>query len=1130
MISMDTRTTGRVCALACGLMVVLVGCGKREAPHTEAQESAAPAARETVAETLVQDERRLARAPATPTNVRPVRVTVLEYGSPAADAEVWIEHFAPTSSWWHARTRSDGRATLLVPIQYTWFRVSASKAPNAIVSHFARDLPPRAEPLEVTLHMTNQGVIITVLLQAARRELFSNATVRIRPYDNRDWDYVSIARVPNTSEPRVALPPIRRGLKGLRVEVMSPRCATSYSKPFDTLDGRDKTITVKLLEGVRVYGTARMVDGSAAGAFTLFGTPAGTHRLARGAGVVRATLATDATGAYECTRFVPDFYRLQITRNDAQTMHTNMLVGDDGAQLDLVFAPQEVIPVRGRVLFERTQQPAPDVIVRLRSTREHVATTDVAGTFVMRVPCEHGMQGVLQISHAGYADVSRYLNEQYHGEELTLVLRDAAQITGTIRYDDGTPASGVFVNIRTYTDWRAGARKRRVALGGGEPSWQQPLYYYHAVAASDAAGVYVISNVAAPETYTFTVNGASARVLQPEEDTPGVKTQPGETAHCDLVVQRTPRVLLKVCTPQGNVVRSYDASVEYFTSEHGAAWSTRSSVRAQPDADGWQTLPNWGWRGDHTRVSISVRTRDGATAQTNDLSIPNTGTQYITLTATANASRGLCGYVYDANEEPMVDVNISAEFGTYGRAIHPVKTDQLGFFELPGSGAPTNIMVQLRAWHGRWWFFTNVPEQASPLIWVLDTSRVISGRVCLERAGQPATNFAVGVGLDSAEPFHAADGRFALQVHNWYPTTGMVYARVGEYAPVGTPYVLPAHGGVDVGDIVVVPLAGTVRGRVVDEQGTPVAASVTLVVAGSDHNVPPAMTDEHDGWYEFTRLPSGAYYIVAYKPGAATSARTEAFSLAAGQTYTAPDLVLSMTNAARVRLVFVKADGTPAAFLQVSHLQRRTDSNGAVEEFVHLGRHENWTLFDDRGGAYYAEAFDVTPATRELRIALAPSELIEGTVTIDGAPMPDGFIYLSGVRTRRNFGAYVKNGAFSCRAEPGPYLATSMEQGQITSAELVAGSNNTIAFVSGDASLTATLPMAGHWYGVLATDINGQTIRVAFKEIQNDSTLEFSQLHAGAYQLTVIGEVGAARTNLQREVQISRGQRASVRF
>lgn len=1129
MVSMSMRATGRACALACGLMVMLVGCGKKEAPVTETHESAPPAAHEEAAAILTQDEAPLAPAPSAPTNMRPVRVTVLEYGSPAAGAEVWIEHFSPTSSWWHARTRGDGRATLLVPVEYTWFRVSASKAPNAIAAQFMRDLPPRAEPLDVTLNMTNQGVTVTALLEAARPELLSNVTVRIRPENDPDWEDVSIARVPNTSGPRVILPPIRRGLKRLRIEVMSPRCATSFSEPFDTLDGRDKIITVKLLEGVRVYGTARLADGTPAGSFTLFGTPAGTHGLAAGAGVVRETLTTDANGAYECAMFIADFYRLQASCNNMQTIRTNLLISDDGTQLDLVFPPQKVMPVRGRVLFERTQQPAPNVIVRLEGQGMMSATTDVAGVFVMQVPYDEAFFCALYIAHEGYAETRRYVYETYRGEELVFLLRDTAHITGTISYEDGTPASGVFVRVDAHASRRGMPPTSRVALGAHASRGQsEQEYEYESHKGSDASGMYVISNVAAPETYQCSVYGASTRVVRPREDTPAVEVAPGEVARCDLVVQRTPQVWLKVCDAQGAVLREYDVMIEHFSRDGNNTWGGSTGFRARPNANGWQQVPNWGWRGAATRITVRITTPDGATAHTNDVNCTGADPIYITLIAVSNTSRGLCGYVYDANEEPLIDVQISADYGGYGRMMRAVQTDHLGFFELPGSGAPTSITVRVHAWYQHRSFQTNVLESATPLIWVLDTGRIISGRVCIEHAGRPATNFAVGLDMYNCESFTAEDGRFTLYVQDWQAPSGMVYAWVGEYAPARKPYALPARGGTDVGDIIVQPLVSSVRGRVVDERGAPVAAMVTLQARESRLYLQPAMTDDRDGTYEFTRLPAGDYQVSAYNAGV-TSVHSAWFGLAAGQTYTVPDLVISMTNATKVRLVFVKADGTPAAHMHVSHAQQRTDAAGAIEEYVRLGRHENWILYDDRD-RYYAEPFEVTPGTRELRIALAPNELIEGTVTIDGTPVQEGLLHLTGVRTQRTYGSQIGNGTFACNAEPGPYYVTFVQQALVTTAELVAGGNNTIAFVSGDAALTITLPAAGRWYGSLSMDMNGRMITTGSQEVEQGTSFEFQRLQAGRYKVSIYGQLGAATTNLQCEVQLSRGQRASVTF
>jgi len=1109
------------CMIAMGMLVA--GCGRKPvppvqlAPPVAAPQAVPDAMPDTPAPLPVQD---------LPTNMRPVRVTVYEYATPAAAARISIENANPSSVWWSARSDAKGCATLLVPLQYTAFRVSAVKPPYAIVATNINNLPKTAAPLDLALTLLNTGVVITAQINAARPALLSNLTVRIQPDNNAGWDHVSAARVADATGPAIILPPILRGLTGLRLEVTSPRCARSFSAPFDTRDGQDKIVPVTLLEGVLVHGRALRDDGTPAGTFQLSGAPGELYDLPRGAGTVNETVTTAGDGAYVCATFLPNFYRLRATCEQAQPIRTNLLVDAEGTLLDLTFHAPRFRTVNGKVLIERTKEPVPNAMVQWNEG-PLCATTDVAGVFALRVPVDGQFFGRLSVAHENYAGVQRYVQRGYRGQTLTLLLREAAQIAGTVRYEDGTPVSGVYVNVEaTQQPTRPRAS---VAFGSENDYWEEHMPCQYATRMpSDAQGGYVVSNVAAPQTYRVDVQGQRCRLLRPEPNAAAISTRVGVVNQCDLTVRRTPTVLVKLLDQQRVPVCAYELLMEYhFGDERGQQGGGRT--QAEVDADGWYCLPEWSVRHEAALLTLHATTNEGLAAETNDLRVANTGTNFIVLAGSGTNEPGLCGYLYDSNDEPQVDAQMYAYQEAMRRSLGNARTDHLGFFEFAGAGEATGGMVRLGAYFNDTGYATNVAVSTTPIIWRLPPLRAVRGRVCLERADAPATNFAVAFDLYNQRAFSADDGRFSMPVEDHSATAGMVYAFVGDYAPAQAAFCLDAQGQCDVGDLIVSATAGTLRGRVVSERSQPLSAQATLVRAGARQEQVSAQTDAQDGRYEFTRLPTGSYQVAAYKSGQSGSVRSAWIALNAQDVVDVPDLVLQMTNAALVRLTFVMADGTPAVGMRVSQLNNATtDAQGTVEDYWRLGPYDNVFLYIDND-RYFAEPFVIAADTRELRVTLLALERIAGTVTLDGQPLAHGYINLRG-EGNRYFSCSVRNGAFSVQAMPGAYMAVCPDKKVASPVTLAAGDQNTIAFVSGTASLTITFPFAATWNASFELNLAGTSVGIAHAAKENTDTLDVNNLPEGAYRVYLYGHASDAQTNMQCNVTLARDAHEILAF
>jgi len=1108
------------CVIA--ISMIVAGCGRK--PVLPAQ-PAPPVAAPQPAPDIAPDTPAPMPVPDMPTNMRPVHVTVFEYTTPAATAQISIENANPSSVWWSARCDADGRATLLVPLHYTAFRVSAIKPPYAIVATNINNLPKTAAPLDLALTLSSTGVVITAQITAARPALLSNLTVRIKPDNNADMDHVSAARVADATGPTIILPPILRGLTGLRLEVTSPRCARSFSALFDTRDGQDKIVPVTLLEGVLVHGRALRDDGTPAGTFQLNGEPGELYALPRGAGTVNETVTTAADGAYVCATFLPNFYRLRATCEQAQPIRTNLLVDAEGSILDLTFHAPRFRTVNGKALIERTKEPVPNAVVNWEEG-QICATTDVAGVFALRAPDGEYFFGRVTVAHEGYAGVLRYVQRDYRGQMLTLLLREAAQIAGTVRYEDGTPVSGLYVNVEAA---QQSNRQRASVAFGSEDEFreEQATYHYSTRVPSDAQGAYVISNAAAPQTYSVDVYGQHCRLLRPERRAAAIRTSVGTVSQCDLTVRGTPIVLVKLLDPQHVLVREYQLQVQFRAERgDGGGGGGSSLYDANTDADGWHCLPDWYVREEATLLTLQATSKEGLKAQTNDLRVTSTGTNFIVLTAGGTNVQGMCGYLYDSNDEPQVDAPMYA-YTT--RSFSNARTDHLGFFEFAGVGDATGGLVQLHTYVNNTSYNTNVAASTAPIVWRLPPLRAVSGRVCLERADAPATNFAIGFNLYNKRAFSADDGRFNLPVEQQGATAGVVYAWVEDYAPAQTPFCLDEQGQCDVGDLIVSATAGTLRGRVVNERTQPLSAQVSLVRAGARQENVSAQTDAQDGRYEFTRLPTGSYQVAAYKSGQSDAVRSAWIALNATDVVDVPDLVLQMTNAALVRLTFVMADGTPAAGMQVSQLNNaRTDAQGMVEDYWRLGSYDNVILYIDNE-RYLTEPFVIEAGTRELRVTLLALELIAGTVTLDGQPLAEGYLNLRGENSRY-FSCSVRNGAFSVKAMPGAYMAVCPDKKVASPVTLVAGDQNTIAFVSGTASLTITFPFTTTWNASFELNLAGTPVNIGHVAKEDTQTLEANNLPDGAYKVNFYGRMGDSYTNMQRTVTLAPNAHETIAF
>jgi len=806
----------------------------------------------------------------------------------------------------------------------------------------------------------------------------------------------------------------------------------------------------------------------------------------------------------------------------AQSILTNMLENNGGDVQPVLDAPRR-FTIRGRVITEHARQPVQDVELRWTASPDR-ATTDVSGAFVMSVPHSDSAWRSLQIAHPGFAEMSHRIDTDYNGEELLLVLRDSAHVVCTLTYEDGTPASDVQVHLFPARARFPAAQSVFSAGRDSLPFDRVDAYQYSSQASSDAQGILVISNVAAPEAYCAHVFGGAGVLVQPMRDAVAVQTTPGGVHTCRLILRRSARLLVKVLDADGIPARVFRIATAWHVP---AGASASEPINARTDADGWcdishgigQTLP--------LSVNLRARLPEGFVAATNDLQITAPHEYRVMLYAVQSAARGVCGYLYDHTNDPLPGMTVECAAITPGHAWlrESATTDHTGFFVFDEPEITTAVAVRLITHVYMSRLETNLTATTEPVVWTLPRPNVLRGRVCIEHTNAPATQFSAAFMLGERQLFDTPDGRFEMMEVST-ATSGVLTVWAGQYAPATRPFVYDEHGVCDAGDIIVAPSSCTLRGRVVSERGEPLAAAVMLNHSAGLALIPQATSRPDDGGYAFVQLPTGTYKVSAHKRGARVVASAP-IELAFNQTYDVPDLVINMSSAVFVRIEFVMPDGTPAAHMRVQGVQGVTDAAGVVEDYFTPGMYGQVAL-SAMAQSYSAQPFEIAAHTRSLRVQLIDNATMQGTATLDGAPY-SGSIELAGAHGRRD-GCRAREGAFTFTAAPGRYLAMIRSPRAWCVAELAAGSGNILAFTSGDAALTCTLPRAGNWMAFLTVEHAGMRAELAREPGTNTDTIVFSGLPGGAYIVRCIERGSAPPATLEARVTLSPRQRLEVQF
>jgi hypothetical protein len=1142
--------------LALAAVLVCAACGKKPAPAraAPAAEADSRASRRGGVRPVGHAQPVEARAAAVPAGEQHrVVVAVTIEGVPAPAASVVLQAQRPRRQplVLYQTTDVQGVAQFFLPEAAYRVSVSAYADDYATVT-MTTNLPARARrPLTVTINLSEPGVLITAGIIASAPFVPSNMQAHILSLRDAQEPALRAARATNAQQNLIHFPPIRRGLRGLCVELRNAGMPVCRSEEFDTLDGNDKTVLLDLPERARLLVFARTAENLLVTSLYLRAMPQGTASTAPAVAGFVGALAADAAGTFVCDTLAPATYLMTFNAPGCQPLTTNIVVGAGDTPVELTLRALRLRTLRGRTIMYDTGAPVSNVSIVAQAGPQQTGaavTTDEAGCFT----CEVGLKQddapiTLTAARADLSTATVTIPPAYNGEEIVIEMRPAARIVGHVRTARGAPVAGVVVVAvvnEALKQAQGGLTNATRSFSAAVAGRAMITYGGRARAPSDAEGFYVIEQVAAPEDYKLQI--IAPHCFVPNDEDPRVNAvavrAAGEIEH-DITVMLKTRLYVKALDEEQQPVQQYELHLETF----GARGQGARQVPMDHQGREWlpvQVENRLCYPG--VKVSLYATTETAASEPSALLDVCGAASNYVTLVLVPGTP-AVAGHVLLPDGTPAAGVRVNASASKSG-TTSAATTDALGYFEVHGLTAAEKELLSVRAnaWQYHATAQTNVLNGTLNVVLLLSAPRTVTGNVCYDAPGNPATNFTVSlVGGGGRKVFTPSDGAFTYYLPAWNAHSEItLYVSARGYASVSAPVTFDGEDVCDLGTLVLREESASVRGRVINQDGEPVAANVFTMVYGDARQATrlSVRANPEDGRFSFTDLPIASMQVEARTPLASVS--SEQFTPRAGQTYEVPDLVLITTNGARVRLTFVLPDGAPAAGMYVERFQASTDARGAITVWVKPGRFNNLRVlsafayqnssvnaYPTQGAIiYYAEAFTVNADTRELTVRLYNTATIEGMVYLDERPY-NGSLSFQTVPRGPLVSTIVREGAFSASMRAGRYIAVSRAWHTAAPCELRPQQDNVVHLRSGAGTLTVYYPWPGTWNCSALLQVNGMFVNVAGGGFEAGVTqTQFAEMPGGEYQLTARCSDAAHTTNMSMRVYLSEGASMSVAF
>ena len=1058
-------------------------------------------------------------------NLRPVIVTVLENGLPSRGATAKIRKTGKRPVFWSAKTDKKGIAKIFIPAERNYFQVTALKDNFAIVSYRTNRLAKGTTPVYIELNLNEQGIVITARLISKKEIDDKDVSARIISEKYTDRNFINAATSTICDDNEIIFPPVKKGLKRLRIKVKTKGFAESYSDYFNTVDDENKIVDVNLLAGVKFNGKIVRSDGEIITNFHFRATPRGQYEKNGQPGHINERVSTDNEGNFEIDGLLPEHYKFNLRTSEAQSITTNVvLYSDEDNYMEFILPKLKYQNVKGIVIYEQSGEPAEGIEVKCvtwnNKKLEIKTVTDENGNFNLSVPVVKNANANLIVNEDGFAQVKRSIR-RYAGETITLLLRETGILTGTITTEAGEPISKVRVSISP--EYNHSSRSSRASFSSRNSRREDISAYRVQSNPTDINGIYIISNAAAPQVYTISTWGNKEYFL-PQNDNRKVKIQPGKTTVYDLTMVPKPVVMVKLKDKKGNPVLKYSLKIK-TTYKNGSSRGTRNVNLS--DENEWYRAELWS-RKENMKLSLIAETDDGEIAVQNNIPIKRGEEYKFILTLSNSVQPDVAGFIYNSDMTPYIDGYIWGHAnGKFGND----SCDYLGFFEITGMNVEKGTKIKLTASGNNISFITNVLAGDDNIEWILPEPNKIIGRVYVENINTPVTNFALSIrSTYNKKSFYSENGSFSLPVHNFHLKQFdkiKLYVFVPGYAPEIREIEFGNNKTFDVGDIIVMNKPAEIIGRVIDHEDNPVSANISLTITKNSYrnnNVLNCRTDEN-GLFKFTDLPPDTYQVSAYTR--LKSVSSEKFELRSGETYTLPDLIIVETNAVDVLFEFVLPDGSPAANARISYFNKSTDENGFIKEKMRPGKHDNWSVnIDD--DLYNTEKFEIKNDTEEITVKLIQIPSIKGTATLDGKPLNSAFLYFQ--RNKNYYSASVFDGKFELKAKPGKYIVTCTDKKVAAVVELKESGENKIDFNSGTAAFEFAFSIEGNWNISLSTKIDGKNINIANYNSVSDDDNKVTKLPAGEYKISAYCRNDNFNTNISTKATLSSGETKKIKF
>jgi len=884
----------------------------------------------------------------------------------------------------------------------------------------------------------HSGVLITAELISENKITPKNLFAEVKIKNNKSTA-LSIALSTNYNDGQITFPEIKKGLTNLQIIVKADNIAETSSEFFDTLDGKDKNIEIKIEQGVVWQGNVRYADGTPVTNFYLRAIPRGLYENQNNIGHISKRITADKDGDFKITGLLNEHYKLQLFTVNAERIATNVYFCNQINFINFVFPVAEFYNLHGKIIYEKSDLPAEGIKVKFTCNpkKEIVMTTDSAGCFKTTVPKGNYYNQQLIVDEPGFAPVI-YGIELNENREIIIFLREVGAVEGNVVTKTGAPIPGIKVKIRP--------RFNRI---GKNSKYKERHYYdgrdidaYSSTAdkVTDKDGYYSITRVAAPGTYEADIR--SSTYFLPNTKPIEIKVMPGKTTRCDIVLFSQPVVMLKFIEKNGTAILNYSLEADTKAPHYSIGFG--SSVHLSENEE-WSKV-RLGVPSTTAILSLKAQTTDGKVGETNGIAITSGKTNFIVLTAYKTPLITATGFIYDYEMKPIIDKDVWAFLPEGGNASIG-KSDHLGYFEIKNLGVKPGDEIKLRLNYLNNYYETNVLAGSTDIEWVMPAPKIITGRVCLENSQTPATNFFLGLGAVYARQYTAIDsdnGTFKMYVKT---TTngekGKIFAHVAGYTPACAEFNFNDGNICNIGDIILEGKNGTIKGRVIDDSGNPMSVEISIskILDGNYHEIVAMNNNPDDGTFTFKNVPLET--IVVFANSKIHSVMSKPIKLKSGETKIIPDLIIVTTNSALVDFEFLLPDGDPAGNADVKYFNKSTDENGELTERIRFGNYEDFEINLD-GQTYYSEKFVINKNTTRIIVKLKfPSKII-GTATIDGKPLNNVQLdfYLNG----KYYYANVFNGKFEFEGPEGLYSVFYRKEKYTLKLKLTKDGTNVIKF------------------------------------------------------------------------------------